>query len=51
MDEPRISLEELTSLYRASRSTFLQLHRIAIRYGIVSDKERIEIYELTRKPK
>jgi len=51
MDEPRVSVEELTSLYRTAKSTFLQLHRVAIRYGLVSDKERIEIYELTRKPK
>jgi hypothetical protein len=46
-----VSHEEILSLYRAAKGTFLQLHRIAIRYGLVSDKERIDIYELTRKPK
>lgn len=39
---------ELIGAYRAAKSTFLQLHRIMIRLGVVSDRERIAIYELTR---
>ena len=34
--------------YRASKSTFLQLHRMMIRLGHVSDRERIAIFDLTR---
>lgn len=42
------SEEELIGAYRAAKSTFLQLHRIMIRLGVVSDRERIAIFDLTR---
>jgi hypothetical protein len=42
------SESELSGAYRSAKSTFLQLHRIMIRLGLVSDRERIEIYDLTR---
>lgn len=47
--EPHLTLEELKLLYRNARGNFLTLHRIMCRLGIVSDQERIQIYDLTKK--
>lgn len=49
--EPRLTLDEIKSLYRNVKGQFLFLHRIMVRHGLVSDKERIMIYDLTNKPK
>lgn len=47
--ENGITLEELKLLYRNARGNFLTLHRIMCRLGLVNDKERIQIYDLTKK--
>ena len=49
MDEPRLTLDEIKSLYRNVKGQFLFLHRIMIRHGLVSEQERIVIYDLTKK--
>jgi hypothetical protein len=41
--------EELVNLYRYTKGTFLLLHRMMIRAGLVAEQERITIYDLTRK--
>ena len=46
-----LTLEEIQSMYRNVKGQFLFLHRIMIRHGLVSDRERIQIYDLTHKPK
>ena len=47
--ELRLKLEEIKSLYRIAKGQFLFLHRIMVRHGLVSDKERMMIYDLTNK--
>lgn len=42
---------EVQELYRKVRGTFLQFHRTMVRLGLVSDKERIQIFDLTNTPK
>lgn len=46
-----LTLEEIKSMYRNVKGQFLFLHRIMIRHGLVGEKERIQIYDLTSKPK
>ena len=46
-----LTLEEIKSMYRNAKGQFLFLHRIMIRHGLVGEKERIQIYDLTSKPK
>ena len=48
--EGGVTLKELQDLYRNAKGHFLYLHRIMIRLGLVGDKERIQIYDLTKKP-
>lgn len=52
MSEPTpISPQELQEAYRHAKGNFLFLHRLMVRLGLVGDKERIQIYDLTKKPK
>ncbi len=46
-----LTVEEIKSMYRNVKGQFLFLHRIMIRHGLVSERERIMIYDLTSKPK
>lgn len=46
-----LTLEEIKSMYRNVKGQFLFLHRIMVRHGLVGEKERIQIYDLTSKPK
>ncbi|MDH5252429.1 MAG: hypothetical protein OEW25_03805 [Nitrospira sp.] len=48
---PRLTEDELKNLYRNVKGQFLFLHRIMVRHGLVGDKERIVVYDLTNKPK
>jgi len=48
---PRLTDDELKNLYRNVKGQFLFLHRIMVRHGLVGDKERIVVYDLTNKPK
>jgi hypothetical protein len=50
-DRVDITVEEIKNLYRNVKGQFLFLHRIMIRHGLVSERERIMIYDLTNKPK
>lgn len=47
--EPHLTLDELKNLYRNVKGQFLFLHRIMIRNGLVGEKERIQIFDLTKK--
>ena len=49
--EDRVTPTELVNIYRTAKSTFLQLHRLMIRHGLIGDKERIIIYDLTHPQK
>lgn len=46
---PAFTTDELKNLYRNVKGQFLFLHRIMVRHGLVGDKERIQIYDLTKK--
>lgn len=48
--ENGLTVQEMKDLYRNVKGQFLFLHRIMVRQGLVSDKERIQIYDLTNKP-
>jgi hypothetical protein len=50
MDHPVTDLE-LVNLYRTAKSTFLQLHRLLIRQGLMSEQERIIMFDLTQAKK
>ena len=50
MDDP-VTKDELLNLYRTAKSTFLQLHRLLIRHGMMSEQERIIMFDLTRAKK
>lgn len=49
--EPRLTADEIKNLYRNVKGQFLFLHRIMVRQGLVGEKERIMIYDLTNKQK
>lgn len=48
---PQLTVDELKSLYRNMKGQFLFLHRIMVRHGLVNERERIIVYDLTSKPK
>ena len=47
--DPNLTLDEIKEAYRRIKGSFLLLHRIMIRHGLVSEQERIVIYDLTKK--
>jgi hypothetical protein len=51
MEPIPVSQDDLQNAYRHAKGNFLYLHRIMVRLGLVGEKERIQIYELTKKDK